>query len=602
MKWINFSLAVALMAAVAMAQAAPAFTGMQEQVANVERAFAATMKARDYAAFVNFLSEEAIFETGAKAQRGKKAIATAGSRSLPSPDAPFSWEPDQVEVLASGTLAKTSGPVYTPDGKLIARFNSVWRLEAPNTWRIVFDGGSDVCDCNKNSAYAGSACSTISCTLVTPLYSLASSRKATRAFAQGVGVAEPDGVVAGAVPFPAAASGALLQDALADDAEFVAEHGRREALAPDLAVHQFDELRSCSRRLPAGRPSRSRAPAAAASATRGRRLRRPANASKASARIVRPAAIAWPPNLSIRLGARFDTRSSASRRWKPGIERPEPLIQPSAPGANVIVGRKNFSFRREATMPITPWCQPSSNTLMVLLLAGSKASRCSRAVSCISASISRRFRLMSLSCCAMRPGAALVVGDQAFDPERHVVQPAGRVQARAEREAEVERRGAARLAAGHAEQGGHAGMHAAGAHALHALRDQDAVVGDRAARRRPRCPAPPGRAGCPAWAESARRTRRAAQFRAQGQQHVEHHADAGQVLAREAAFGLVRIDDDARGRQRVGRQVVVGDDDFDAAPVRLGHAVDAGDAVVDGDDDVGRFSRAVSSTISGVRP
>ena len=149
MKWINFSLAAALMAAVAMAQAAPAFTGMQEQVANVERAFAATMKARDYAAFVNFLSEEAIFETGAKAQRGKKAIADSWKPFFAKPDAPFSWEPDQVEVLASGTLAKTSGPVYAPDGKLIARFNSVWRLEAPNTWRIVFDGGSDVCDCKK---------------------------------------------------------------------------------------------------------------------------------------------------------------------------------------------------------------------------------------------------------------------------------------------------------------------------------------------------------------------------------------------------------------------------------------------------------------------
>ena len=48
-------------------------------------------------------------------------------------------------MLASGTLARTSGPVYAPDGKLIARFNSIWRLEAPKTWRIVFDNGSEVC-------------------------------------------------------------------------------------------------------------------------------------------------------------------------------------------------------------------------------------------------------------------------------------------------------------------------------------------------------------------------------------------------------------------------------------------------------------------------
>jgi hypothetical protein len=32
---------------------------------------------------------------------------------------------------------------------LIARFNSIWRLEAPGTWRVVFDGGTDACDCKK---------------------------------------------------------------------------------------------------------------------------------------------------------------------------------------------------------------------------------------------------------------------------------------------------------------------------------------------------------------------------------------------------------------------------------------------------------------------
>ena len=78
-----------------------------------------------------------------------------------------------------------------------------------------------------------------------------------------------------------------------------------------------------------------------------------------------------------------------------------------------------------------------------------------------------------------------------------------------------------------------------------------------------------------------------AQFGAQGQQHVEHHADAGQVLAREAAAGLVGVDDArAPAGSVVGRQVMVGDDHLDAAPVGFGHAVDAGDAVVDRDDDV----------------
>ena len=146
MKWMALPLAVLLAAG---AQAAPTFTGIQQEVANVERDFAATMKARDHAAFVNFLSEEVIFEAGERAQRGKPAVAAGWAKFFVKPEAPFSWEPDEVEVLASGTLARTSGPVYGPDGKLIARFNSVWRLEAPKTWRIVFDGGSEVCQCKK---------------------------------------------------------------------------------------------------------------------------------------------------------------------------------------------------------------------------------------------------------------------------------------------------------------------------------------------------------------------------------------------------------------------------------------------------------------------
>ena len=152
MRW-NDLMVVAVFTAAGLGQAAepskPVFTGVQEQVANVERAFAATMKARDHAAFSAFLSEEAIFSGGVQPLRGKVAVAAEWKKFFAKPEAPFSWEPDEVEVLASGTLAKTSGPVYAPNGKLIARFQSVWRLEAPDTWRIVFDGGTEVCDCKK---------------------------------------------------------------------------------------------------------------------------------------------------------------------------------------------------------------------------------------------------------------------------------------------------------------------------------------------------------------------------------------------------------------------------------------------------------------------
>ena len=122
---------------------------LDEQVKAAELAFAKTMADRDHAAFSSFISEEAVFVSGGKPVRGKAAITADWKKFYASPRAPFSWKPDLVEVLPSGTLAYSTGPVSNPDGKIFARFNSIWRLEAPGVWRVVFDSGSDVCDCPK---------------------------------------------------------------------------------------------------------------------------------------------------------------------------------------------------------------------------------------------------------------------------------------------------------------------------------------------------------------------------------------------------------------------------------------------------------------------
>ena len=119
----------------------------REDVAATERAFAATMAARDHAAFTAFLAPDAVFVSGTRTLRGRSEVAAAWRRFYDRPEAPFSWEPETVEVLDSGTLALSTGPVRDPRGKLIARFTSIWRLEAPGIWRIVFDSGADACDC-----------------------------------------------------------------------------------------------------------------------------------------------------------------------------------------------------------------------------------------------------------------------------------------------------------------------------------------------------------------------------------------------------------------------------------------------------------------------
>ena len=180
------------------------------------------------------------------------------------------------------------------------------------------------------------------------------------------------------------------------------------------------------------------------------------------------------------------------------------------------------------------------------------ASACSR----MPPSISRRSRLMPSSVRASSSARAGVVGQQAFDAQRHVGQAPGGVDARAQRKAEVEGGGArAASRAGRREQRGHARLHA---------------------RRRARAsgPAPPG-GGCwrracttSATVPSATRSSRAsslgcagrvehaalAQLGAQRQQHVEHHADAGDGLALEAAAGLVGVDDDVGVGQHDARR------------------------------------------------
>ena len=117
----------------------------KRQVADTERAFARTMAARDHKAFSSFLSREAVFFSGETPLRGAQQVADWWKRYYEGPDAPFSWEPEEVEVLDSGTLALSSGPVRDSKGALIATFTSVWRLEDAGKWRIIFDKGNRAC-------------------------------------------------------------------------------------------------------------------------------------------------------------------------------------------------------------------------------------------------------------------------------------------------------------------------------------------------------------------------------------------------------------------------------------------------------------------------
>ena len=121
---------------------------LKEEVRQAETAFAKTMADRDHAAFASFLATETVF-FGRGVLRGKAAVADAWKAFYAEKAAPFSWGPDSVEVLDSGELGMTSGPVFDPSGKRVGTFNSVWRKETDGKWRIIFDKGCPPCDCGQ---------------------------------------------------------------------------------------------------------------------------------------------------------------------------------------------------------------------------------------------------------------------------------------------------------------------------------------------------------------------------------------------------------------------------------------------------------------------
>lgn len=143
--------AASLPAAAAAATPAPAWPSAAEiarrvaEVTATETAFAKTMADRDLAAFRRFLAPDTIWQGSVNTLNGPEAVVAAWSKFFDGPKPPFAWAPDRVLVLPSGELAQSSGPVTDPEGKVFARFQSVWRRKPEGGWEIVFDQGSEVC-------------------------------------------------------------------------------------------------------------------------------------------------------------------------------------------------------------------------------------------------------------------------------------------------------------------------------------------------------------------------------------------------------------------------------------------------------------------------
>src|SRR5215831_19616256 len=77
------------------------------------------------------------------------------------------------------------------------------------------------------------------------------------------------------------------------------------------------------------------------------------------------------------------------------------------------------------------------------------------------------------------------------------------------------------------------------------------------------------------------------QLGAERAEHIENHPDTREILARESAAWLVRIDDPCGTRQRIAWKMMVGDEHVDTRRMCCGDSFDARDAVVDRDNEMG---------------
>jgi ketosteroid isomerase-like protein len=119
-------------------------SAVAQQVFAAESSFAATMANRDSVGFATFVAADAVFFGGRKTTHGRAEVVADWRGFFIGPSAPFSWRPQTIEVLESGTLAHSSGPVFDATGKQVSTFNSVWRKDPDGKWRVVFDKG---CSC-----------------------------------------------------------------------------------------------------------------------------------------------------------------------------------------------------------------------------------------------------------------------------------------------------------------------------------------------------------------------------------------------------------------------------------------------------------------------
>ena len=119
-----------------------------DDVRCTEIAFSQSVENHDITAFTSFIDADARFVSNS-VSRGPAEVTEAWSVFFAEGGPDIKWRPQTVEVLKDGNLALSRGPYRMisrdAEGELIeywGTFNSVWRKQADDSWKVVFDAGN----------------------------------------------------------------------------------------------------------------------------------------------------------------------------------------------------------------------------------------------------------------------------------------------------------------------------------------------------------------------------------------------------------------------------------------------------------------------------
>lgn len=146
MKKLSLPLLILLTLLTACSQKEESMEKWKQEIVDTEKAFAALAQSKGIAeAFLSFAAEDAVLMRNNTLVKGKEAMKEV-LQAQASENVSLVWEPDFVDVSASGDLGYTYGKfTYTlsdtlgNENVMEGVFHTVWKRQEDGTWKFVWD-------------------------------------------------------------------------------------------------------------------------------------------------------------------------------------------------------------------------------------------------------------------------------------------------------------------------------------------------------------------------------------------------------------------------------------------------------------------------------